>query len=106
MVQKCQVSLGTLGEAESKATEWEAEIEGLQAASDAKDEQLREEVPKNAGLVADLKKALAKVENLEEDMHTQRRPAVDLVTERNKERATFEATMEEKKDELEYALTK
>ena len=73
---------------------------------DAKDEQLREEVRKNADPVADLEKALAEVEKLEEDMDTQRRLVVNLVTERNKERAAFEASLEEKKAELESALAK
>ena len=73
---------------------------------DAKDKQLREEARKNADLVADLEKASAEVEKLEGDMDTQRRLAVDLVTERNKERVTFESTLEEKKVELESALVK
>ena len=73
---------------------------------DTKDEQLREEVCKNAGLVADLEKASAEVEKLDEEVDTQRRLAVDLVSTMKKERAAFESTLGEKKAELESALAK
>ena len=46
------------------------------------------------------------MEQLEEDMHHQRRANIDLVTERNQESAKFEATLEEMQAELESALAK
>ncbi|XXG41271.1 hypothetical protein AAC387_Pa01g1768 [Persea americana] len=104
VVQKCQVGLGRLGDADSKIAKLEAEKEGLQAALDVKDEQLREEARKNAGLVADLEKASAEVERLDGEVERQSRLAVDLVTAMNQERAAFQSALEEKKAELESAM--
>ena len=42
VVQKCQLSIGRLAEAEAKSAEWAAEKEEPQKALEAKDEQLRE----------------------------------------------------------------
>ena len=106
MVQKYQLGIGRLVEAETKAAEWETEKEGHQKALNARDEQLTEAVRKNVDLAADLEKAQAEVEQLEEDMHHQRRASVELVTERNRKRVAFEATLEEKRAELESALAK
>ena len=64
---------GRLGDADSKITGLEAEKEGLQAALDVKDEQLREEAREEASqsvsLAVDLEKARAEVEELEADVH-------------------------------------
>ncbi|XXG51063.1 hypothetical protein AAC387_Pa02g4923 [Persea americana] len=87
VVKKCQLGIGRLAEAETKAAERKAEKEELQKALEAKDKQLREEVSKSANLAVDLEKAQAEVEQLEVDVHLLRRANVDLVTERNKERA-------------------
>ena len=97
---------GRLGDADSKITGLEAEKEGLQAALDVKDEQLREEASKNAGLVTDLEKASAEVERLDVEVERQSRLAVDLVTTMNQERAAFQSALKEKKAELEFALVK
>ena len=106
VVQKCQVGLGRLGDANSKIAGLEVEKEGLRAALDVKDEHLREEGRKNAGLVADLEKASAEVERLDVEVERQSKLAVDLVTTMNKERVAFQSALEETKAKLESALVK
>lgn len=104
MVQKCQVGFARLRDANSKVAKLEAEKKELQAAFDAKDEQLREEVHKNTALAANLETETPEVDKLKTEVQTQVRLAVDLISERNKERDGAKSALEEQNAGYEAAL--
>ena len=82
----------------------EAEKKGLQAALDAKDEQLKEEVRKKADLVTDLEEATAELDKLNDEVDKQARLVVDLVATMNHQKAEYESALEEQKAKFESAL--
>ena len=64
VVQKCQLGMGRLEEAKTKAAEWAVDKEELQKASEARNELPAKEARKNADLAANLEKAKAEMERL------------------------------------------
>ena len=103
-MQKCQVSFERKRDADSKVVELEAEKKGLQAALDAKDERLQEEVRKNADLAADFEDETAEVDRRHGEVDKQARLAVDLITTMNRLRAEHKSALEAQKAESEFAL--
>ena len=82
----------------------EAEKKGLQAALDARDQKLQEEVDKNACLATELEKATAEISSLKAETKAQERRAAQLEVTPEKQRAKHESTPEKQKAELEEKL--
>eukprot|EP00268_Persea_americana_P041533 TRINITY_DN41438_c0_g1_i1.p1 TRINITY_DN41438_c0_g1~~TRINITY_DN41438_c0_g1_i1.p1 ORF type:complete len:168 (+),score=28.40 TRINITY_DN41438_c0_g1_i1:32-505(+) len=80
LMQKCQIGMERMEAAEARAASWVAEREDLQAerALEAKDELLREEVSKNAGLAVDLEHTQAEVARLREEAAQNAHLSTDL----------------------------
>ena len=100
MVQKYQVHLEGLRDIHTRAIELEEDKKSLQAALDAKDEQLKEEVCKNT----DLEEAIAEVDMLNDEVDNQARLAADLITTMNQQSVESKSALEGQKAEFKSAL--
>ena len=104
IVQKCQVSVERLWEVHTKVTGLEAEKKDLQAALDARDQKLKEETDRNAGLATEREKATAEIGRLKAEIEAQERRAAQLEATLENQRAEHESTLEKQKAELKEKL--
>ena len=97
-MQKCQVDLERLQETHSKLSGLEAEKKDLQAALDASNEKLEEEVARNIGLVYELDTAMAEIYRLKAETEVQEKRVAELKASLEKQKAELEANLQAETD--------
>ena len=134
LLQKCQIGIERLNEAEARAAEWVVERDELRASVASKDATLAEVTAKNAGLVFDLEESKVEVGRLKDELAEEKSQNLHLASElddlraatkrledeldsakgtnrrllsqRNQAQGSLETALREKAAEIESALAK